>query len=156
MASSSSFLATLLVLSAALAILAPTCSASSYLLTGDVLYSDWSLEYGDYRLTMQADCNLVLYDHDSPVWSSKTYKKGDHSCRLDMQDDGNLVIYNTALMAPIWASDSSRGRGGGKYVLVLQPDRNVVIYGGAIWSAGSTTKAAVAAADETITMVNRK
>lgn len=136
---SSSHLATLLILSASLAILAPTCSADNYLLSGDVLYTGQSLKYGDYKLMMQSDCNLVLYENRSPLWASNTANKSVPPCTLHMQDDGNLVIYPPPIWSnkPVWASDSSRGRAG-KYVLVLQPDRNVVIYGGSIWAAGSS------------------
>jgi hypothetical protein len=130
---SSSLLSTLLILSASLAILAPSCIADYVLLSGDTLYSGQSLQYGNYRLTMQSDCNLVLYDGGA-VWSSGTYNQA-YNCQLRMQKDGNLVIYEGGNYRAIWASNTDRGEGN--YVLVLQPDRNLVIYGGSIWATAS-------------------
>ncbi|KAJ3686232.1 hypothetical protein LUZ61_015396 [Rhynchospora tenuis] len=124
---------TLLILSATLVFLAPSSFADNVLYSGDTLYGGQSLSYGNYILTMQTDCNLVLYDHGRAVWSSNTYNKG-YSCTLRMQTDGNLVIYDGSNRA-IWATNT--GRQQGNYVLVVQRDRNLVIYGGAIWGAGS-------------------
>lgn len=143
---SHSLLATLLILSAAaLAILAPTCSADSFLLSGHHLSSGASLQYGGYKLTMQSDCNLVLYDNGSPVWSTNTKNKGKY-CTLDMQDDGNLVIYEHeyAFGKVMWASNSDRGSQL-KYILVLQPDRNIVIYGPSIWATATNIDKGMAA-----------
>jgi hypothetical protein len=56
----------------------------------------------NYHLSMQTDCNLVLYNASwSAIWASNTSGNGS-SCHLDMQTDGNLVLYkysghNTAL-----------------------------------------------------------
>lgn len=53
-----------------------------------------------------------------------------------MQDDGNLVIYDTYGKAT-WASGTS-GKGSKPHYLVLQNDRNLVIYDGkgkATWSS---------------------
>ncbi|THU50029.1 hypothetical protein C4D60_Mb06t15770 [Musa balbisiana] len=47
-----------------------------------------------------------------------------------MQADGNLVIYSYG--SAQWTSDTEGKRAN--YILVLQRDRNVVIYGPAIWS----------------------
>ncbi|KAJ4788843.1 Mannose specific lectin [Rhynchospora pubera] len=124
---------TFFILSATLAFLAASSFADSVLYSGDTMYAGQSLSYGNYILTMQTDCNLVLYDNGRAVWSSNTYNQG-YSCTLRMQTDGNLVIYDGSNMA-IWATNT--GREQGNYVLVVQPDRNVVIYGGAIWGAGS-------------------
>ncbi|WOK97491.1 hypothetical protein Cni_G06199 [Canna indica] len=68
-----------------------------------------------------------------------------------MQNDGNLVLYagnNKAL----WASNTARGKGN--YVLVLQKDRNVVIYGNPIWATstnicGTNSGVVVAASNAT-------
>ncbi|XP_078176881.1 mannose-specific lectin-like [Carex rostrata] len=127
-------LTTLLILSAALAFLAPSSSADYVLFSGDTLYGGQSLSYGNYVLTMQADCNLVLYDNGQAVWSSGTYNLG-YSCNLRMQTDGNLVIYDGSNSA-LWASNTGMGSQS-NYVLVIQRDRNVVIYGPAIWATGS-------------------
>ncbi|XP_072966836.1 mannose-specific lectin-like [Typha angustifolia] len=141
-------LAVLLILPALLGLLPPPCVADNILYSGSSLYPEQSLTYGSYGLIMQADCNLVLYDNGNPVWSSGTYGQGS-GCRLALQSDGNLVIYDVVNRA-VWASNSYKG-GEGYYVLILQPDRNVVIYGGAIWATASNAAgAAVAAAGEVI------
>ena len=44
-----------------------------------------------------------------------------------MQDDGNLVIYDTT-NRPVWASNTY-GQGPRPHRLVIQHDRNLVIYG---------------------------
>ncbi|KAJ4781938.1 Mannose-binding lectin [Rhynchospora pubera] len=164
MASPSLRTSTLLILSATLAFLATSSFADNVLYSGDTMYGGQSLIYGNYGLTMQTDCNLVLYDNGRPVWASNTYNRGN-SCTLRMQTDGNLVIYD-GNNSPIWATNT--GGQQGNYVLVLQRDRNVVIYGGAIWGAGSnavgtapviisghSTQPAVVAGDG-ITMVTGK
>ena len=52
---------------------------------------------------MQADGNLVLYNHGNPLWATTTSGAGNHAT---MQSDGNLVVYNGA--TPLWQS----GTGG--------------------------------------------
>ncbi|XP_020101866.1 mannose-specific lectin-like [Ananas comosus] len=110
-----------------------SCSAENILYTNDALYGGQSLTWGNYRLTMQTDCNLVLYDGGNAVWSSGTYNQGS-GCYAKMQSDGNLVVYggyNNAL----WATNTEREQGN--YICVLQRDRNVVIYGPALWASGT-------------------
>lgn len=51
---------------------------------------------------MQGDGNLVLYNGSRPLWASNTCGRGD-GCRLMVQDDGNVVMYD-ARNAPVWAS----------------------------------------------------
>lgn len=59
-----------------------------------------------YKLVMQYDGNLVIYDADGKAtWSSNSapaedYQKGPY--RLVLQDDGNLVIYDKD-NKPVWA-----------------------------------------------------
>ncbi|KAF9073155.1 hypothetical protein BDP27DRAFT_1216270 [Rhodocollybia butyracea] len=63
--------------------------------------SDWqtntvSKGTSPWKLVMQEDANLVIYDGDrKPTWASQTrigrFSKPPY--RLEMQDDGNLVIY---------------------------------------------------------------
>jgi hypothetical protein len=46
-----------------------------------------------FKLTMQTDGNLVLYDvNGHAVWASDTQNSGDAPRRLVMQLDGNLAI----------------------------------------------------------------
>nr|ACJ66865.1 mannose-binding lectin [Zingiber officinale] len=128
-------MAGLVILSAfLLGFLLPSSMADNVLYSGDTLSSGQSLTQGSYSLTMQSDCNLVLYDYGRAVWSSGTYNRG-YNCVLRMQNDGNLVIYSNN--NAIWASNT--GGQQGYFVLILQRDRDVVIYGCPSWATGTNT-----------------
>ena len=61
-----------------------------------------------YKLVMQSDNNLVIYDgFGTATWASNTYKKGTVGAKLYMQSDGNLVIYDGDTK-PIWDSGTCR------------------------------------------------
>ncbi|XP_010262902.1 PREDICTED: mannose-specific lectin-like [Nelumbo nucifera] len=125
----------LIILPAAIfGLLASVSTGENVLYTDKSLNSGESFNNGNYRLTMQSDCNLVLYDSDNKVWESFTYGKGS-GCYTTMQGDGNLVIYSTS--GPVWSSGTAKGEG--YYVCVLQRDRNVVVYGPSLWSSGTNT-----------------
>jgi hypothetical protein len=81
-----------------------------------------------YRLVIQGDGNLVMYDNSSnaAIWSSGTGGRREIPFKAVMQNDGNFVIYNS-LNQPIWATGTDR-KGSGPYRLVLQDDRNLVLY----------------------------
>lgn len=86
---------------------------------------------GRFRLILQGDGNLVLYD-PRPVWASNT--EGHPVSFAAMQADGNLVIY--AGNQAVWASHTE-GHPGSR--LVMQNDRNAVIYGpgGPTWATNT-------------------
>lgn len=111
----------------------------STLYTNEMLNADSVLmsENREYRLIMQRDGNLVIYDSGNrAVWASNTNGRGD-GCRLVMQGDGNLVIYNPKNQ-PVWASGTA-GKGNGCR-LVMQNDRNLVIYnsqGAPVWASNT-------------------
>ena len=104
-------------------------TARDALYRGQRLSTGQSLVQGRYVLTMQADCNLVLYA-PTAIWSSGTFGKGV-GCFAIMQFDGNFVVYDNRRVA-LWASGTNIGTGN--YILSLQPDRNLVIYGPSRWS----------------------
>ncbi|KAJ3692202.1 hypothetical protein LUZ60_012552 [Juncus effusus] len=116
-------------------LLTSTCNAANVLYTGQVLSAGNTLTQGSYTLSMQKDCNLVLYANTNSFWATNTAGKGSN-CYVTMQSDGNLVVYDGSKRV-MWASNTNRATGN--YVLVLQPDRNLVIYGGSIWSSKTTT-----------------
>lgn len=70
-----------------------------------------------YRLCMQRDGNLVLRDRAGrPVWASGT--EGHRGAVLDMQPDGNLVVYAMRPRHhPVWSSGTA-GRGRSDAVLL--------------------------------------
>jgi len=82
-----------------------------------------------YRLTMQADGNLVLYRWSTALWSTQTH--GKNGAVAVMQADGNFVLYlgSTA----IWATNTHTATGS---FIAVQNDSNVVLYtsaGKAVW-----------------------
>lgn len=76
-----------------------------------------------FRLTLEHDGNLVLYDASGTAfWSTGT--GGSGASHLEMQNDGNLVLY-TATDQYVWASNTD---GQFDSHLVIQDDGNLVIY----------------------------
>lgn len=88
---------------------------------------------GRFQLTMQSDGNLVLYQGRNALWSSQT--AGHPLGWAMLQDDGNLVIYDTVGM-PYW---SSRTAGHPNVRLAIQDDGNLVLYQGSrqIWTSAT-------------------
>jgi serine protease len=89
---------------------------------------------GRFRLVLQGDGNMVVYQGGTPLWASSTVGRG--SSYAPMQGDGNLVIY-TAAGHPVWASGTNGNPGA---VLVMQSDGNLVIYtstGTALWATNT-------------------
>jgi hypothetical protein len=89
---------------------------------------------GRYRLVMQDDGNLVLYEGGNhAVWATNT--SGQAVSRCIMQSDGNLVIYGFNGHV-VWASNTFHSPGAS---LVLQNDRNLVIYepNHAVWASNT-------------------
>lgn len=71
-----------------------------YSMTGGGLSSGsfvlWSTNSSAFRLVMQNDGDLVLYDEiETPLWSSKTDYDGDGGEYAICQDDGNFAVYAT-------------------------------------------------------------
>lgn len=58
-----------------------------------------------YKVWMQDDGNLVIYDASSPIWASQTNGVGKGPYKLLLQDDGNLVVYDS-INKSIWASNT--------------------------------------------------
>jgi surface antigen len=102
-----------------------TLSADDFLLSSD----------GRYEAIMQGDGNFVLYLANqmgiNALWSTST--AGKPGSTLQMQGDGNLVVY-TAGSSAVWSSSTNPSTGDR---LVMQSDANLVIYSGcgtAIWA----------------------
>jgi hypothetical protein len=101
---------------------------SDTLKPGDSLHVGQSLTSanGRYRLVMQADGNLVLYQPEGPVWDTGTWQLPPllRPTRLDFQADQNIVLYNN--FNYVGWSPNIYGQGGDR--LILQDDRNLVVY----------------------------
>lgn len=80
-----------------------------------------------FTLTMQSDRNVVEKKWTTPKWSSQTGGVSSSTYwRLDVANDGNLIIYNDN-GAQQWACGSG-GHPTDNHCAVLQTDSNFVIY----------------------------
>ena len=89
---------------------------------------------GRFKLILQGDGNLVLYEGGTALWASGT--AGKASANAIMQGDGNFVIYDTA-GSPLWSSGTAGNNGAH---LTVQNDGNTVIFssgGATLWSTGT-------------------
>lgn len=88
----------------------------------------------DDRFTFihQEDGNVVIYGKGlGPIWASGTH--GKPTTLLQMQEDGNLVLYSNS--TPLWATDT---HGSGSTFAVMQLDGNFCLYtpsGKPTWSS---------------------
>eukprot|EP01083_Nonionella_stella_P036360 99214_1 len=96
---------------------------------------------GFYRLKMQGDGNLVLYDgSNSSIWASGTY--GQQNCHFRMQSDGNMVVYANHIY-PVWSSNTcgafeGMNRTTPRARLVIQNDGNLVLYKAkSVWASNT-------------------
>ena len=88
---------------------------------------------GQFMLIHQLDGNLVLYDEKgSPLWATQTHGKASTS--VEMQSDGNLVLYDGS--TPLWSSGTHGNAGA---TLWLQDDGNAVVYADPrpLWASGT-------------------
>jgi hypothetical protein len=90
-----------------------------------------SWTFGNARMTMQTDGNLVIYTRNTNQarWSTGTHGSGGN--RVRFQGDGNFVVYSAANRA-VWSSHTAgtcSGFFGAPQVMIgLQSDSNFVIY----------------------------
>jgi lambda family phage minor tail protein L len=120
---------------------------SSKLYKGQTLYS----ENGWYRLTMQTDGNLVIYDKaGTAVWNTGTYNTAAHFAYF--QADGNLVLLDNTGVTPIWwLNKGSYGQWTG-YRWKLEKNGDFVLYSAnntALWRSATGTSA-----EPSVTKVN--
>jgi hypothetical protein len=76
---------------------------------------------GFHKFFLQDDGNLVIYSCEVAAWASSTFAIPQS---LIMQSDGNLVLYGTNGNS-LWDSHTA---GQGESCLLLQDDRNLVVY----------------------------
>ncbi|XP_010780986.1 mannose-specific lectin-like [Notothenia coriiceps] len=56
-----------------------------------------------FRLIMQDDCNLVIYNNgDKGLWQANSSRPNTGRCRLQLTDDGKLVVSRAAEV--VWTS----------------------------------------------------
>lgn len=111
-----------------------TINQGATLIPGQEIYSASK----HYKLVMQFDGNLVLYNvtKGTAVWNSGT--GGNPGAYGSFQTDGNLVVY-TPDRQPLWASYTN-GAPRAQFV-AIQDDGNMVIYesGVPLFSTGTAT-----------------
>ncbi len=79
---------------------------------------------GLYKLIMQHDGNLVLYNQNmNALWSTSTH--GNPGSHLVFQYDGNVVLYNKNSSQALWSTQSASS---GAAFFQVQDDANVVLY----------------------------
>ncbi|PNH04429.1 Mannose-specific lectin [Tetrabaena socialis] len=114
----------------------------NFLRPGESMFSKNRL----YMLTYQLDGNLVL--RPAAVWAANVH---DSAGKAVMQRDGNFVLLNAA--GQWYFRTNTLNKGTGPFRLVIQGDRNLVLYDAkdsALWASGSTieTFAAEGACDD--------
>jgi hypothetical protein len=87
---------------------------------------------GQYTFVVQDDNNIVMYAPQGAKFATNT--NGSAVRSIEMQGDGNLVVYTTSGQA-VWASQSTgkqyshnAGATYAPYTLKMQDDGNLVIY----------------------------
>jgi hypothetical protein len=81
---------------------------------------------GKYYIKMQSDGNFCLYskkglngmDYDHPIWATMTNGKGSAPYKAVMQEDGNLIVYDSKKSA-LWSSGTN-GKGTAPFKLLLE------------------------------------
>ena len=94
---------------------------------------------GRFRLVMQGDGNLALYELATPIWSTAT--NGKFGYAAVMQGDGNFVLYG-ANAVPLWSSATDGMPGG---YLAVRDDGDLVVYqnGTVRWGTGTAAKVTI-------------
>ena len=85
----------------------------------DGIQAHYSYDKADNRANVTVGTHLILYAGQS-LWSA------DGRFHLDMQTDGNLVLYGPS--GPMWWTSTN---GGSDRRMVMQVDGNLVVYNGA-------------------------
>ena len=92
---------------------------------------------GRFTLSMQSDCNLVLYDAkkgkggsdpSAASWSSNTSVGGGASCKATFREDGSLAVINKDGKVVYQSGAASISAALQPAILILQEDGNLVAY----------------------------
>ena len=112
---------------------------------------------GSYRLVLQYDGNLVLYQLNpwAALWATGTYGQPSQQAVLQ-SSDGNFVVYNilstdTTSADALWASNTAGNPGD---YLSCQDDGNLVIYtsgGSPIWATNTVQSSSSSSGSSRVT-----
>ncbi len=83
---------------------APSNADSIVILPNTAYTNDCFWNCKTYRLVMQNDGNLVMYNKTTPTWASGT--SGNVGAYLKVQNDNNLVIVRRSDARVLWASNT--------------------------------------------------
>jgi GH25 family lysozyme M1 (1,4-beta-N-acetylmuramidase) len=122
----------------------PTANAAATLTAGTSLTANKTIMSSNrqYKLTMDADGNLVLRGNGRALW--QTHTTGNPGATAIMQSDGNFVVYSTANKA-LWSSKTAGSGSGGSVIVQASGDLQVVTPSGLQWhdnAVGSDTLSA--------------
>lgn len=108
---------------------AATLNAGSVLTAGQTVYSD----NGKYAGFMQGDGNFVVYrlSDMTALWSTQT--SGHSGSFIQMQYDGNFVLYDSA-SRPLWNSQTHGSGAGQPYFTVSNVGQALVLSNIPVWA----------------------
>ncbi|KAK5657001.1 hypothetical protein OQA88_3524 [Cercophora sp. LCS_1] len=111
-----------------------TLGNGEWLKVGESLWS----EDGSVEFKMQGDGKIAVYWGGKCQYQSSREQRNDIK-GIQMQPDGNLVMYNNSDKA-VWHTDTASPIGDSTVVCSVQNDGNVVLYKGTSVWATSTQK----------------
>ncbi|KAH9549043.1 hypothetical protein CY35_11G119900 [Sphagnum magellanicum] len=122
-------------------------STTNILTAGNALQQNQYLNYANYYLLLQNDCNLVLYNsstfmNNQAIWSTNSSTQGNNSCTLQVDTGGFLSIYNASTSADLtqcynqtmnltcvpWAGQNYATGAGNPFFLMLTGDGTLEVY----------------------------
>ncbi|XP_039145763.1 mannose-specific lectin 2-like [Dioscorea cayenensis subsp. rotundata] len=126
----------------------------SVLYSGDVAPIGTTIVNGGSVLTLQNDCNLVLTNDGVTKWQTGVIDKTLHDCFVNLEANGEFrvkrwggdLLWTNGVAATVYA----------EFVLVLQSNADLGVYGPEIWSSVSASGIGKPSADHGIEMVTDK
>ncbi|XP_039145754.1 mannose-specific lectin CEA-like [Dioscorea cayenensis subsp. rotundata] len=126
----------------------------SVLYSGDVAPIGTTIVNGGNVLTLQYDCNLVLTSDGVTKWQTGVTDNTLHDCFVNLEANGEFrvkhwggdLLWTNGVAATVYA----------EFVLVLQSNADLGVYGPEIWSSVSASGIGKPSADHGIEMVTDK
>ncbi|XP_039132270.1 mannose-specific lectin CEA-like [Dioscorea cayenensis subsp. rotundata] len=105
-------------------------SLSDYVLySGEVLTPGQNLTNGDFQLSLQPNCELIITDAVKTIWRANTSGQGS-DCYLGFKHNGELVVRH-GVHYILWSSGVKSKKG--KYALLLDSNGKLNIFGQRRW-----------------------
>ncbi|KAJ0973145.1 hypothetical protein J5N97_021104 [Dioscorea zingiberensis] len=124
----------------------------SVLYSGDVAPIGTTIVNGDNELRLQDDCNLVLTSKGDTKWETgATEHTNLHDCFVNLEANGEFRVKHWGGDI-LWSNGVANSDVYAEFVLVLQANAKLGVYGPGIWSnaesAGVSEKIAMVTAEE--------